>query len=689
MGSSELAIGIIISFVATTTANYGMNLQKYSFFAQEQNPDAPGAGTKQRRMWICGFSFFVVGQIGILVSLGFIDQATAAIFSNVALISNAAFARYFFAEQLTKRDIIAMTLILGGSFLVVVYFVHVEQDFTADMIKEFLAEPLFLGFMGLQVLAFGICAFYARMRWKELLDRPSLAGLLFASMSALVGCCSLTFGKMFIAMLKESMKGDNQFTNGTVWFVTIIFICCALSNVYLLNLGLANAPAMVMIPIYYVLNTLLATAAGILCFQDFATFEKVLPSLAFLVGAMGSMVGVVVLSQKEAAGEDAGSFRKKKAADETDVEAFGSTLRIGDEAPSAKELEDADAASTTGPSAAKKRWNLLKSVRSVVTAVKMVTVHEGYLLKQSSGKVKRWQRRYFRVYGAHLQYLLKMGGEAEEAATAVDKAAYVGVVVQWKAVVDLRDVASWKCVNNTKLVLIAGKGKFTRTIVIDAGNEPNAKKWLAVMQRVKAVYTGEAIPSPPSQPEEEQDGAHLESFARLKQAQQAPPMSLVDVAKTSGEMSLVDVAKTSGDGEHGGWKGQRWCADGCADAPIYGRQLNTEKLGYSPGVRSRTLSANVKGRSSGREGSSGSAGSPDGWTPPSPFEGKTRRLNGPGPGAAHLGPPLGQAAPLSPGGLQLKVKVAALLQKQQQEQQKLEPLSPGGRYQHTCPHCTT
>ena len=46
--------------------------------------------------------------------------------------------------------------------------------------------------------------------------------------------------------------------------------------------------------IYYVLNTLLATAAGILCFQDFATFNHPWKALLFLVGALGSLVGVVV-----------------------------------------------------------------------------------------------------------------------------------------------------------------------------------------------------------------------------------------------------------------------------------------------------------------------------------------------------------------------------------------------------------
>ena len=106
MAGGELIIGILISFTGTTIGNYGMNLQKYSFFVKERDPDAEGADRRQRITWSMGFACFVLGQLGILISLGFVDQATAAIFSNVALISNAIFARYFFNEVFTRRDFV-------------------------------------------------------------------------------------------------------------------------------------------------------------------------------------------------------------------------------------------------------------------------------------------------------------------------------------------------------------------------------------------------------------------------------------------------------------------------------------------------------------------------------------------------------------------------------------------------------
>jgi drug/metabolite transporter (DMT)-like permease len=305
MGGGEFIVGITISFVGTTICNYGMNLQKYSFYIVEQNPEA--GGRKQKCYWALGFACFVFGQIGILASLGFVDQATAAIFSNVALISNSLFARYFFNEVFTKRDFAAMAFILIGSVLVVLFFAHEEQNFTIETVAMYMQEPLFIIFMMLLAGLFALCVFFCKC-WKGMMKKEAFAGLIFASMAALVGCCSLTFGKMFMQMLKESTKGNNQFGHVLTWVVSLIFLFCATLNVFLINMGLANSPAMVMIPIYYVLNTLFATVAGILCFQDFKTFENALNSFLFVIGALGSLVGVVLLSQKEAAAEEEGVF---------------------------------------------------------------------------------------------------------------------------------------------------------------------------------------------------------------------------------------------------------------------------------------------------------------------------------------------------------------------------------------------
>ena len=68
MGNPEFLLGIILSFVGTTVCNFGMTLQKYSFFVQEHNPDAPDAAYRQRRTWAIGC---VVSRPGKFLSYAF------------------------------------------------------------------------------------------------------------------------------------------------------------------------------------------------------------------------------------------------------------------------------------------------------------------------------------------------------------------------------------------------------------------------------------------------------------------------------------------------------------------------------------------------------------------------------------------------------------------------------------------
>ena len=53
-----------------------------------------------------------------------------------------------------------------------------------------------------------------------------------------------------------------------------------------------------------------------MCFQDFATFNHPWKALLFLIGALGSLVGVVVLSKKETVGDSEDSGKRKGEVDE-------------------------------------------------------------------------------------------------------------------------------------------------------------------------------------------------------------------------------------------------------------------------------------------------------------------------------------------------------------------------------------
>ena len=100
------------------------------------------------------------------------------------------------------------------------------------------------------------------------------------------------------------------------------FITCAISNVHFINSGLKDCDGLVFIPIYYVLVTLASTVVvggsqvarllslmlpcsplplqGTLFFREAATFGNALDASMFILGVCITLVGVAVLSTKEA-----------------------------------------------------------------------------------------------------------------------------------------------------------------------------------------------------------------------------------------------------------------------------------------------------------------------------------------------------------------------------------------------------
>ncbi len=126
---------------------------------------------------------------------------------------------------------------------------------------------------------------------------PILAGAILSSMSVLFGKCS-------IQLLKETIvKGENQFVHPLAWALTAVFLTCAVSAVAFLNIGLRRGAALFVVPLYYVLNTLLAIIGGLVYFEEFKRFAPV-QGMAFAIGVGMTVAGVYISSRGQAQGEE-------------------------------------------------------------------------------------------------------------------------------------------------------------------------------------------------------------------------------------------------------------------------------------------------------------------------------------------------------------------------------------------------
>eukprot|EP00936_MAST-01D_sp_MAST-1D-sp1_P001238 g1238.t1 len=294
--AGELAAGIFLSFGGSTLANLGMVLQKRSHMIDAKRPKHQRRPYIKRKGWVFGFVVFVLGQAAIMSSFGFIDQATCAVLTSLALVSNAFFARCFFDEQLTRSDVIAIVTIIAGLALVVIFYEHPEQSYDASEIEHLLRAPGFIcASLGLVALMFALF----RARWQ---NRSSTLGL--ALMPSIIGAFSLTFSGVTMKLAKRSAEGHGGGL-GPAWtiLVAFLFIVMAVSNVHFLNEGLARCAALVLIPLYYNINNVLTVVLGIVLYQDFDTFEEPLNCCMFVVGVALCGVGVKVLAEKAEKGK--------------------------------------------------------------------------------------------------------------------------------------------------------------------------------------------------------------------------------------------------------------------------------------------------------------------------------------------------------------------------------------------------
>lgn len=119
---------------------------------------------------------------------------------------------------------------------------------------------------------------------------------------AILSGCSVLFGKCTVQLVKSSLEFENEFTHPLSWLITLVFLACALGAVGYLNLGLHRGTALFVVPLYYVLNTILAILGGLVYFEEFSRFTPLQAAL-FATGVATTVAGVWVGSRGQVAEE--------------------------------------------------------------------------------------------------------------------------------------------------------------------------------------------------------------------------------------------------------------------------------------------------------------------------------------------------------------------------------------------------
>ena len=307
--------GALIELVGATICIVGLNLQRWAALWLEKNEQAEGflirfGGWR----WLFAISVFLTGQIVQTVAYAYGTQTLVSAVSNVSLVVNVVIAHAFFGEHfsvwpqhdfgprwLIGWDLGAMVILLGGSVVTAIFApVGAKETYNLASLRDLFEEPIFVGFLCVVLALTGVCVWQAYWVVPQLdaSRQASWGGLMFATAAAALGSISITLSKVSVLLLKTTLSGSNQFRQVSAWIFVVAFIGAAILNLRVLNQGLAKFEAMLIIPIYYVVSTLLTMLSGELLYQTYELFTRA-EFAYFAVGVACSLAGVYLLAHHD------------------------------------------------------------------------------------------------------------------------------------------------------------------------------------------------------------------------------------------------------------------------------------------------------------------------------------------------------------------------------------------------------
>ena len=346
--SDDMLIGAALMLTGTTLTVLGLNGQKFGhMWGEEQEAKGKKKPTTLAKnwRWVLGFAAFFVGQFTEWAAQGFASQEVCVSISNVSLVTNALIAKFFFGEDFNTKppfgwctfrlffgwDLGATVMILSGTVCAVMVAPAFDSaDWTLDKLQDATMGTAFLSYIGVTVFATFWCIYQIcnSLPKEEAATgkRPARGGFIYAILSALTGSYVVTLSKIVLLIFKNAIAGagedGKEFSEPATYVYLVLLAVCAISTLTNLNMGLARYNSLVVLPTYYVFNTVLAIFSGMLFYSTYDLFEGKPDNtfntgypgntVVFGCGASCTLLGVFFLAQREAEAEEAEKDEKNE-----------------------------------------------------------------------------------------------------------------------------------------------------------------------------------------------------------------------------------------------------------------------------------------------------------------------------------------------------------------------------------------
>ncbi|XP_072018078.1 NIPA-like protein 2 isoform X2 [Amphiura filiformis] len=302
--NKDIIIGAALAIGGNLLISIAMNVQKYSLtclqrqeeveqiYENSSNSDQSSFFQQNKylksRMWWCGITLMILGEVGNFMAYGFAPASVVAPLGTTTVVANTYIAVFFLGEHFRCQDALGTAVIVVGAFLIVMFSTHDEVRLNAVEIVNHLGHWPFLVYVVIEIGLFILANFL-------LFRRRVLHVVLFILPAALLASATVIAAKAVAGMITLTIFGDSQLYFLIFYVMLIILPVTGVLQVRYVTQAMQFFNATVVVPTFFVFFTLSAILAGIFFYGEFEGLTLV-QILIFLFGCCFSFLGVYFIS---------------------------------------------------------------------------------------------------------------------------------------------------------------------------------------------------------------------------------------------------------------------------------------------------------------------------------------------------------------------------------------------------------
>ena len=303
------ACSLTLSFGAAV----GINLQKLSMTKEEETKVILGRQQQRRPrppflqpLWCLGMIILIVDACADFVWIGLAPQSLLAPLGGLSLGFNLVLAPIFHKNEHVTRNIVTATgLIYIGTLVTVLFATDATPTYNLSKLVELGSQPPFLVYAILCV-TFQVGLAYHGRKQQQQKKHGGFSMIHYCGLAGCFGGETILFAKSTSELVKAAwISGNYQdwMSSPIPYLLVVGMLGTVVTQVHLLNTGLAQFDALLVVPVYQSFWNAFGITGGLVFFQEYQYMSRN-DGIMYATGILITLMGVSLLVHERHVGKN-------------------------------------------------------------------------------------------------------------------------------------------------------------------------------------------------------------------------------------------------------------------------------------------------------------------------------------------------------------------------------------------------